>query len=1065
MSWLSPRRRRTTGNLKTISNGQVTHVIKSDAPNSPTIDEVALNGSRSSSTEHPPSIPERASSLAERPTSNPDRPPSIPRAISQPAVPIATSADGNLFYAYARKSDEQKSRYLLTFASAATANEWWLLLQTNFPDVSRPGAQLFSFKTDDLLSIAWRHPAFAHLKSKWMYISFSDARSDELGGAAGGIIPVQDAHGNMLGGSAPASPNRFAREVQAEARSVKTEVQKLEEHFERMMKAVERNTEKVADLANEKRKQRTSHDETLDALSTMSGGTENGSGVVDMGVLAGHFVRMNDLLSKNTANVEALAKKHYENEEKLSRTLESLVEKKNVEQSDESPALDRLTSHLDRIQKMMETSFTERNDSAKDLTVQQPQPVQIDFSPLTERLGKVQEAVEQNSTLVKALLDEGGDSKPTTPFWGKTDSTGPDLLPLTQHLQRIHEAIQQQGEHMKALVGFANPEENDREARQVPAEVSLEPLSEHLEQIYNAIEEGNKRSRVAPKLDLEPLSSHLEALHNHSQANMDNMNRLIESQDATREAIEANSSNKANADSMQRLIDVQEATRKAIEASGSNQQPATKLDLSPLTSHLEALHSHSQANVDTMNRLIDSQDATRKAIEANSSSQANVDSMQRLINAQEATHKAIEANRDNKPPTITPKLDLGPLSSHLEALHTHSQANVDTMNRLIDSQDATRKAIEANGNNTANADGMQRLIDAQEATRKAIESSRDNKQPTVTPKLDLDPLNKHFQALRNHAKTNSDNMGKLLEAQKTIRDAVEANGGEIDFTPMTEYLEAIRESSDTHTETVRELLASQEATRKESNFDMTPLVDHLSAVRDATDKNSTHIKSLVDSHREAAKSPQTPAIDLTPMTDRLNRIHAVLEKQTSSRNQTNGEGTGDPKFILNALTSHLSKIQSVTETNATHVKALREKHSATSDVMSIAVTETSQQVRALIQRNKDNQTTIDAQNAQMRELMSGQREMVDVMRQLAKSVVAMTKPACDHVVVPPPRKMGRKIVGFVYDAKEGQYDDGPATSQKGNGNGNGNGGGNGNGSGSGKPKRPGGMERSFTSAY
>jgi hypothetical protein len=73
MSWLTPRRRRTTGNLKHIPNGQVNAVVNADAPISPTIDEVAV-----------------------------ERPPSTARAISQPVVPVA-SGEGNLFYAYARK--------------------------------------------------------------------------------------------------------------------------------------------------------------------------------------------------------------------------------------------------------------------------------------------------------------------------------------------------------------------------------------------------------------------------------------------------------------------------------------------------------------------------------------------------------------------------------------------------------------------------------------------------------------------------------------------------------------------------------------------------------------------------------------------------------------------------------------------------------------------------------------------------------------------------------------------------------------------------------------------------
>ena len=46
--------------------------------------------------------------------------------------------------------------------------------------------------------------------------------------------------------------------------------------------------------------------------------------------------------------------------------------------------------------------------------------------------------------------------------------------------------------------------------------------------------------------------------------------------------------------------------------------------------------------------------------------------------------------------------------------------------------------------------------------------------------------------------------------------------------------------------------------------------------------------------------------------------------------------------------------------------------------------------------------------------------MVEVVRELAREIQKGAAGAgCEHVVVPPPRKMGKKIVGFVYDAKDG----------------------------------------------
>ena len=576
-----------------------------------------------------------------------------------------------------------------------------------------------------------------------MYISFSDTSSEGLGGAAQGIIPVQDAHGNMLGGST--SPD-FASQVQKEAREVKTEVQRMEEQFAKMMAAVERNTEKVAELTA-KRAEQAGDDGTIRALSMTSETAESGS--VDMGVLSGHFVRMNDLLSKNSQNVEDLAQKHYDNEQRLQKTMDTLVSKQN-------------------------------NDASQ----QQERPIQIDFSPLTERLEKVQEAVEQNSALIKALLDESGsDSKVGTPFWGKDQPLSPELMPLTQHMERIHGAIQQQSEHMKALAGYTSGEgQGGDEDGAGHTHTVLSPLGEHLEQIFKAIEEGNRRAKE-------------------------------------------------------------------------------------------------------------------------------------------------------------------------------------------------------------------------------------------TPKFDPDPLNKHLEALREQSEKNNDHMQQLLEAHEATRDAVVANGGEIDFTPMAEHLEAIRESSDTNAQTIKRLLESQEATRRESSFDFSPLTDHLNAVRTATEKSSEQIRSLVQSQKSSAKSDKSSGLDFTPLTDRLNKIHTVLEKQGERQNQP--QGSGDSKFLMNALSSHLSKIQGVTEQNAQHVKSLREKQSSSQDKMSNTVSETSNAVRSLVERTQENESRIDAQNSQMRELMSGQREMVEVMRQLARSVVAQNKGACDHVVVPPPRKMGRKVVGFVYDAKDG----------------------------------------------
>lgn len=250
-----------------------------------------------------------------------------------------------------------------------------------------------------------------------MYISFSDTKESALGGAAQGIIPVQDAEGNLMGGSAPASPE--VREAREEAREVRHGVERLEEHHDKLVEAVERCTEQVAALA-EAGSQQLQRDAVRE-------GEGRGEGYFDgMGQLSEQLGRLNDFLVKNSEHVQDVARRQAESEEKLRSTLDDFGAKQKNDYLDMS----QLSSHLDRIQSLMEQTASQRNDSAKDLAPQQQQPMQIDFSPLTDRLGKVQDAVEQNSALIKALLDEGtgADSKPSTPFWGK-DTVVPQLQP------------------------------------------------------------------------------------------------------------------------------------------------------------------------------------------------------------------------------------------------------------------------------------------------------------------------------------------------------------------------------------------------------------------------------------------------------------------------------------------------------------------------------------------------------------------------------------------------------------------------------------------------------------
>ncbi|RMY67869.1 hypothetical protein D0863_07508 [Hortaea werneckii] len=928
MSWLSPKRRRTTGNLKTLPNGdqQPSSVQPPPATGSSNDDSVTVDSKaislptrpriQATAALHEKKIP--GQSTAKRPTT-------LARPLSQPLMSSATlpsgdgtangdDGNGNLFYAYARKANDLQSRYLLTFANAVVANEWWSLLQEHFHDLSRPSPQLFSFKDPELLSKAWKNTSFAHLKSKWMYISFSDTASNQLGGAAQGIIPIQDAAGNLLGGGAPANSGEV-KQARDETREAKQEISRLEERFERMMGAIEKNGDRMASLLEERH-------ERVDAKIQDYARS-------DQSELSSHLEKITELLAKNSEYVQGLEKRQASNEKAIREELKKL----NAKPKEKGPNMSQLSSHLDRIQKMMEQSITNRKDSL----AAESQTVQIDLSPLTERLAKVQEAVEQNSALVKELLDEGAnsESRAVTPFWGRTTPIEHpqqqfqplDLSPLTEHLERIHHAIEQQSNHMQALVGFASG--GDEESGSADggggssslatagyaggdmAERSLAPLGEHLEQIYNAIEQGNtqaqkhwtqkdeqQRSRQALPIDLKP---------------------LLEAQDRTRLAVEA----------------------------------GNKVDMGPLVGMFDGLIEHMRSLRE------DSQ---------------SVDShLQELIRKKNELTDTFVVNGSKT-------LDVGPLAEKLDQVNEHLEI--------------LREWSEFS------AERWQEFIDARGIEMEERRSDVKAEMGMLEGKFDT--LSEHVQALRASSNTSTDRLHELLQKPQ------------------------------------QEVQTSSRPPSASSDIDLTPLNDRLTRIHDSLERQVVVVRG---------GGGMGPEHDDEDHDDENNGIQGGRRGGARAQSSANlASGAGDPKFLITALTSHLSKIQAVTDTNAQQLSRLLHTFPAPtgatkshhhqrkspqqpnhhphnpglspehlSDPAPISRHTTTPAVASAAAVQQDHR--LEATHSQVRELMAGQREMIDAVRELAKSIRAEKGGSCEHVVIPPPRKVGRKVVGFVYDGK------------------------------------------------
>ncbi|KAI6860344.1 hypothetical protein KC343_g6518 [Hortaea werneckii] len=931
MSWLSPKRRRTTGNLKTLPNGdqQPSSVQPPPATGSSNDDSVTVDSNAISLPTRPRIQPTAALHEKKIPgQSTAKRPTTLARPLSQPLMSTATlpsgdgtanddDGNGDLFYAYARKANDLQSRYLLTFANAVVANEWWSLLQEHFHDVSRPSPQLFSFKDPELLLKAWKNTSFAHLKSKWMYISFSDTASNQLGGAAQGIIPIQDAAGNLLGGGAPANSGEV-KQAREETREAKQEISRLEERFERMMGAIEKNGDRMASLLEERQ-------ERIDAK-------DQDYGRSDQSELSSHLEKITELLAKNSEYVQGLEKRQASNEKAIREELKKL----NAKPKEKGPNISQLSSHLDRIQKMMGQSITDR----KDGSIAESRPVQIDLSPLTERLAKVQEAVEQNSALVKELLDEGAnsESRAVTSFWGKTTPIEHpqqqfqplDLSPLTEHLEKIHHAIEQQSNHMQALVGFASG--GDEESGSAgggggsssslattgyaggdTAERSLAPLGEHLEQIYNAIEQGNTQAQ-------KHWAQQEEQQQRSQQALPIDLKPLLEAQDRTRLAVEA----------------------------------GNKVDMGPLVGMFDGLIEHMRS-----------------------------------------------------------------LREDSQSVDSHLQELIRKQNELTDTFVV----------------GGSRTLDAGPLAEK------------------LDQVNEHLEILREWSEFSAERWQEFIDARgiemEERRGDVKAEMGMLEgkFDALSEHMQALRASSNTSTHRLHELLqkpqqevqTSSRPPSSSSDIDLTPLNDRLTRIHDSLERQVVVVRG------GGGVGPEHDDEDHDDDGNGIQGGRRGGARAQSSANLTSG--AGDPKFLITALTSHLSKIQAVTDTNAQQLSRLLHTFSAPtgvtkphhhqrkppqqpnhhphnpappaeslSDPAPISRhTTTPAAAASAVAAQQDHR--LEATHSQVRELMAGQREMIDAVRELAKSIRAEKGGSCEHVVIPPPRKVGRKVVGFVYDGK------------------------------------------------
>jgi hypothetical protein len=442
-----------------------------------------------------------------------------------------------------------------------------------------------------------------------MYIQFDDATR----GAVQGIIPVQDVQGNMLGGASGSSEQQSRSESRRETTNG---AGMLEERFEKMMEVVERNTEQISALTNAR-----SGDEnvpTTRPLETSSGKMES-SGNSE---LSRNLDRISQLLEQNSAHVASLAQRQTENEQRM----REMIEIQHAREITEQPDMGQLTSHLDRIQKLMERNAHGRKDSARDIRTSPPR---VDISPLTFWLEKVLNAVEQNSELIKELLREKEEPKQSS----VPQHVDIDLSPLSQRLDdlldaqeakttRDQEAHAQMNHRLDKMI-----EAQHKAVERGPFDVSL--LSQRLDEILSVHRDVATAALADPleaiRVASEQNTSHLEALRATTEHNSDTMIELLESLAVGRQAV--TESNKTA------LTPFDDHASSALEY--QQEGPGigdSKFLLSALTSHLSKIQAVTESNANAVRSTRESNQALQRSLTtAVSDTSTNIRDLQRNL--------------------------------------------------------------------------------------------------------------------------------------------------------------------------------------------------------------------------------------------------------------------------------------------------------------------------------------------------------------------------------------------------------------------------------------------------
>lgn len=202
----------------------------------------------------------------------------------------------------------QSLPYIIAFASASVANEWWTLVKKEYPSSERKGPQLFILKGEDMPYQIQDNLRFYHLRNKWFLLS------DGTEGSTG-VIPLQDWNGHPATASQAApTPSPQTANTSEEKQPAAFDMIKLTETLSAMNTMISENSAQIRALS-------VAQSEGLRRMQEI-----NETNATQIKALAENQSQLQSLLSQNASHYIALSNSSFQNQEQVKKVLQANAE-------------------------------------------------------------------------------------------------------------------------------------------------------------------------------------------------------------------------------------------------------------------------------------------------------------------------------------------------------------------------------------------------------------------------------------------------------------------------------------------------------------------------------------------------------------------------------------------------------------------------------------------------------------------------------------------------------------------------------------------------------------------